>query len=602
MEPALVDSNVNESPEITSNSTTNNNNNNDHGWQKVVKRQRKAAKPNADPSAVTARINGSVNGDKSSVFRNLEQQAEERRRRLVSAQQANVAVVHAPQVTSKHRSDDEDEDESDAEAAENGKAEEVKKVKQKKPKKPKISVAEAAAKIDAADLAAFLVDISGTYGSQQEIQMMRFADYFGRAFSAVSASQFPWMKLFKENTVAKIADIPISHISDAVYKTSIDWINQRSPEALSSFVLWSLDSILVDLDAHHAGAKGSKKVVQQASKSQVAIFVALTMVLRRKPDALISVLPMLRESQRYQGQDKLPIIVWMITQASQGDVAVGLYAWAHNLLPVVGSKSCNPLSRDIILQLVERILSTPKARTILVNGAVRRGERLVPPAALETLLRLTFPTSSARVKATERFEAIYPTLREVALAGATGSKAMKQVSQQILSFSVKLAGESTPELSNEAAGIFIWCLTQNADCYKQIYIFFLSYRAYKQDKVYQDNLEASVAVLKKLSGEWKEQSSKLLPFDSLKTTLKSFRQKNENAIAGGADAALLALFKNSDKYCKHILGKLSSGHGCLKSVAVLAVALAVGAAFMSPNMESLDWKKISVAFNSHGSF
>lgn len=104
---------------------------------------------------------------------------------------------------------------------------------------------------------------------------------------------------------------------------------------------------------------------------------------------------------------------------------MGLYAWAHNLLPVVGSKSCNPLSRDIILQLVERyrefrnlqlfssykflslydilyshcrILSTPKACTILVNGAVRKGERLVPPFALEILLRLTFPASSARVK------------------------------------------------------------------------------------------------------------------------------------------------------------------------------------------------------------
>lgn len=36
---------------------------------------------------------------------------------------------------------------------------------------------------------------------------MRFADYFGRAFSAVSASQFPWLKLFRESAVAKIADV-----------------------------------------------------------------------------------------------------------------------------------------------------------------------------------------------------------------------------------------------------------------------------------------------------------------------------------------------------------------------------------------------------------
>lgn len=47
---------------------------------------------------------------------------------------------------------------------------------------------------------------------------------------------------------------------------------------------------------------------------QVAMFVVLAMVLRRKPDALISVLPTLRESTKYQGLDKLPVIVWMIAQ------------------------------------------------------------------------------------------------------------------------------------------------------------------------------------------------------------------------------------------------------------------------------------------------
>ena len=43
-------------------------------------------------------------------------------------------------------------------------------------------------------------------------------------------------------------------------------------------------------------------------------------------------------------------------------------------------------------------MSSPKARTILFNGAVKKGERLVPPSALELLMRLTFPVPSARVK------------------------------------------------------------------------------------------------------------------------------------------------------------------------------------------------------------
>lgn len=41
---------------------------------------------------------------------------------------------------------------------------------------------------------------------------MRFADYFGRAFSAVSASQFPWLKLFRESALSKTADVGCSTV------------------------------------------------------------------------------------------------------------------------------------------------------------------------------------------------------------------------------------------------------------------------------------------------------------------------------------------------------------------------------------------------------
>lgn len=153
MEPVIVDSNVNGDAVEVAAAVTNP----DHGWQKVTypKRQKKATKP-ADPAST---VRATANGDKTSVFRSLEQHAEERHRRIVGAQQAAAAAAAPVVVRSKHRSDDEDDDDSDAEQ-ENGKAEEVKRPKQKKPKKPKITVAEAAAKIDAADLGAFLVDIS----------------------------------------------------------------------------------------------------------------------------------------------------------------------------------------------------------------------------------------------------------------------------------------------------------------------------------------------------------------------------------------------------------------------------------------------------------
>ncbi|XP_073047897.1 uncharacterized protein [Primulina eburnea] len=556
---------------------------NNHGWQKVT-----YAKKQRQKQAVQ---NGSADlPERGSVFKGLEKHSEERRRKL-DAQRAAASIYDdddkLPLRSRKDFGGDEDDEENsdtDINSKENNAAEANKKEKLKKLKKPKVTVAEAAANIDDSDLAAFLSDISGSYEGQQDIQLMRFADYFGRAFSGVSASQFPWLKMFRESAVAKLADVPVSSISEAVYKTSVDWINHFSYDALGTFVLWSFDRFLTGLVTQLLGPKGSRRGAEpSSSKSQVAIFLVLAMVLRRKPDVLINVLPIFMQNSKYQGQDKLPIIIWMIVQACQGDLAVGLYLWAHHILPILGGKSgSNPQIRELILQLVERILAAPKARVVLVNNAVRKGERLMPPESLDFLLHLTFPASPARVKATERFEAIYPILKEVALAGSPGSKAMKQTSLQIQTFSVKAAGEGIPALSLEATSIFIWCLTQNLDCYKQ------------WDKIYVDNIEASVAALRKLDEEWNNFSFKQSSLQALTETLKSFRQKNEKA---WSDDAHQAFFKDADKYCKTILGRLSSGRGCVKTMAVTVVILAVGAALFYPSLNVSDWKKLSILLN-----
>uniref|UniRef100_A0A1J3G6N6 Transmembrane protein 214-A n=1 Tax=Noccaea caerulescens TaxID=107243 RepID=A0A1J3G6N6_NOCCA len=578
--------------------TSNGNSHSDHGWKKVVYPKRHRKQKPADQAANGGVSSGKAvpNGNQAkgdNVFRSLEEKAEDRRRRILAAKMAAADVDDDDESSgaarSKRRSngygdegyDFDDTDDEIAARNENLKAEETKKPKPKKEKKPKVSLPEAASKIDPSNLEAFLVEASASYETQPEIQLMRFADYFGRALSGVSSVQFPWVKMFKESPLSKLIDVPLTHIPEPVYKTSVDWINQRPIEALGAFVLWAFDCILTDLAAQQGGAKGGKKGAQHnSSKSQVAIFVALAMVLRRKPDALTHVLATLRENPKYQGQDKLPVTVWMMAQASQGDLSVGLYAWAHNLLPVLGNKNCNPQSRDLILQLVEKISSNPKARTILVNGAVRKGERLIPPPSFEILVRLTFPASSARVKATERFEAVYPLLKEVALAGAPGSKAMKQVTQQIFTFALKLAGEGNPVLAKEATAIAIWSVTENVDCCKH------------WDNLYKENLAASVAVLKRLVEEWKNHSLKISssPSDSatLNRAMKSFRLKNEEAITEGG--ANVSLYKEADKSCKVISGRLS-GSGCLKGTAITAVVLAAAGAaaavVLSSNPEAM---------------
>lgn len=549
-------------------------------WKTVTyaKKQKKApAKPDGK-----AQANGSASGK---VFRSLEKEAEERRKRL-EAQRA--AVIESGDEAVVRSGDDDGDSDGDMAVVENGSGVE-KKVKAKKPKvkKVKVTVAEAAGKIVADDLASFLAEIAVSFEAQHGIQLMRFADYFGRAFSAVPASEFPWIKLFRESAVPKIADIPVNHISEDVYKTSVDWISKQPLAELQTFIIWGLDSILVDLANQQGSIKGSKKSVQPSSKSQVAIFVVLAMVLRRKPDALIGTLPTLRDTSKYQGQDKLPVIIWMIVQACHGDICVGLYAWAHNLLPMVVSKSCNPQSRDLILQLVERILSGPKARTILLNGAAKKGERVLPPVAFDVLMRVTFPASSARLKATERFEAIYPTLKEVALAGSSGSKAMKQVSQEIITYAVKAAGEGNSELSKEATSVFIWCLTENPDCYKQ------------WCKIYSESAAASVAVLRKIAQGWAEFSAKQSSHDALREAVKSFRDQNEKALASEEDHARQSLFKEADNYCKLILAKLSRSNGCVTCVKFLGLAMiatGVGIIVMGPTIESLDSNKLSELF------
>ncbi|KAK7276245.1 hypothetical protein RIF29_17382 [Crotalaria pallida] len=570
---------------FTSQNNSTDNKKNDE-WQTVSYQKRNRKQNSKQPIAGENYSGDLAANSPADVFRAVEQHSEERRRKLKEAQIAATAASEnsAPGRSKLHSDDDDDEDDDNNDAAVRN---DVKKVKQKKPKKPKVTVAEAASRINADELSAFLAEITADYESQQDIQLMRFADYFGDAFSSVGGAQFPWLKIFKESTVAKIVDIPLSHISEDVYKLSTDWIGHLSFEALGSFVLWSLDSILADLASHQGVVKGSKKVVQQSSsKNQVAIFLVLAMVLRRKPDVMISLMPILKESQKYQGQDKLPVTVWVIAQASQGDLVMGLYLWVSLLLPMLsGKSSVNPLSRDLILQLVERIISFPKARPILLNGAVRKGERIVPPSALDTLLRVTFPLPSARVKATERFTAVYLTLKEVALAGSPGSKGIKQLAQQILSFAIKAAGEANPDLSKEACDIVIWCLTQNPECYKQ------------WDLLYMDNLEASIAVLRKFSDEWKDHSVTHPALDPLRETLRSFSQKNDKALTNMEDSDCHALLKDADKYCKVILGRLSRGNGCVKSMAFVSVILAAGAVFMSQNMHLWNYDKLSEMLN-----
>jgi hypothetical protein len=59
-----------------------------------------------------------------------------------------------------------------------------------------------------------------------------------------------------------------------------------------------------------------------------------------------------------------------------------------------------------------------------------------------------------------------------------------------------------------------------------LYLFVLIlYILYGQEKIYQHNIVASVAILKKLSDDLEVQATKLSPYEPLRKILKLFRQK-----------------------------------------------------------------------------
>lgn len=93
------------------------------------------------------------------------------------------------------------------------------------------------------------------------------------------------------------------------------------------------------------------------------------------------------------------------------------------------------------------------------------------------------------------------------------------------------------EVTREAADVFIWCLTQNTDSYKQ-WVSSITYLVMYcspmkenwlnnlnfQERIYPENIEASVAVLSKIAIDWKDVSPKLNS-EALKATVKNLKAK-----------------------------------------------------------------------------
>ncbi|CAA7049493.1 unnamed protein product [Microthlaspi erraticum] len=438
--------------------------------------------------------------------------------------------------------------------------------------KEKVTLPKAFAKIDPFDLARNLNDL---IPSSVEELISKLVVYFGRPLSRVTLEyKYPW----SEMKYLELIDFPFCHIPDEIYNISADWIEKVEDKTLCNFVIWSFEWTRNRL----AGETTTDL------HPELGVFAALSMILLTRPRVLSPILPLLRPPKYHieKSPEMIPFIVWMTAQVAQVDICTGLHSWACNLLPLVRDKfQCDPRSMNLIMHLMEKVLSHPLSRGMLLRNAARPGKpRLFPVTSFEILLPLTFRASFEKVNEdTERFEKVYPLLKEVALSDAPGIEEMKKVTQHIFAFSFKFAGGGNAVLAKEATSIAIWCLTKNVDCCNH------------WDKVYMDNLEASVALLENLADEWKDHSPKLSssPRDIriLNLTMKNFVLKNERGLAGGGGGgAGTFLYEEADKYCREISRRLSSsGIGFLKGCGamILDFLVAVVAA-------AADWTNTSM--------
>lgn len=549
-----------------------------HGWHKVTNSKRQKRQEFRSKGHPASAPEDGKRGAENSIFRSLEKEAEERRARreaLLLAAAANHTIGSAGNAQSESDVEGDEDHQADTNGASNG---ELKKLKIKKPKKPKVSVAEAASAIDPSDLASFLMEISESFSELPDVQLMRFADYFGRAFNAITPSQFGWNKILKESSMAKAAEIPLCYLPESVNKIASDWLFARPVDALGDFIIWALNDVLNDVQPQHGIHKNFKGAFNHvAAKTKVAVLLVLALALRKRPEAFFQKAVSVRPSPQFQGQEKLAMLAWAYGQAAQGDLIIGMQLWVQNLLPLACGKTSTPVSRDIGLQFAESILfaNSKKNRAILQSGASRKGDRLVPPVALDLLMRVSFPSDAARTKATERFLGIYPLVKELALAGPHRSKVTKPVAQQLLPLSLEAASEDVPALVHEACDVFIWCLSQNTDCIKQ------------WEKLHLENLNGSVQALSYISSEWKEIAGRLSALDDFRNTVSGIRVKNHAALGREkTDMELYKMLKSADKHCKMLDKRLARPRICFKLTATLiaGVGIAYGLYLLNPDI------------------
>ncbi|CAI5962354.1 unnamed protein product [Closterium sp. NIES-64] len=523
-----------------------------HGWQKVtnVKKQRRQEQKDSKKPSAAGKSAGGKGSIGQSVFSSLEDESKQRRARI-EARAAAAAAAEREAERAEYDADDDDDDDEEREAKAPAAAEPK---KPKKPKKPKVTVLEACD----SDQSGRIVRVPCRDLGMPDVQLMRCADFFARAFSAVLPSQLNIPKIIRDSSLAKALDLPWNDIPEEVRTTASEWLAERPADALAKFLVTLVRSALEDVLPVGKVAKGTAAQPLTPPKAKVAVV----------------------------------------------DLVSGMALLVSNLMPFTSGKQGSPVGRDVTLTYFQTVLlrgNERKARAVLLNGAFRKGERLVPYSTLDQFLRLAFPPASARTKATDRFTALYPLLKDITLAGSGRTKSTKAVATMLLPLMFRAAGEEPEALAQEASSLFVWCLAENPDCYLQ------------WERHHAEDHATSTLLLTYVLRSWPTVKTQLAPFDPLRKFLASIRKKVCSACcavcvmlavgqcAGHSPlllcphiAALEELdegqiarkkdIQSADATARKLQGKVAAGGSCVVvSAALMAVAAAAAyAAFNLP--------------------
>ncbi|KFK22709.1 hypothetical protein AALP_AAs66110U000100 [Arabis alpina] len=173
-----------------------------------------------------------------------------------------------------------------------------------------------------------------------------------------------------------------------------------------------------------------------------------------------------------------------------------------------------------------------------LRGALRCPSAFCQEMSINTPL-IAKVTEGTSDRYTERFKAVYPLLKDVALADAPGKEEVRLVTEPIFEFSIKFAAEA-----EEATTIAIWCVTKNIDCCR---CWFTNY--------HEEYPKASVALLKKFVEEWDDHSPELLSsyysINLLKRTMNNFLLLNKKGSRN------IPLFIEADDYVNYLIKKVN---------------------------------------------